>query len=202
MKRQAALRRHPLWARLLLWGSVTAIVACALLVVSARSDRMRRTDGVLHRAQSLLDRGRIEEAASVLSCLTQEQPNCARAHSALADIRSAQGREAQAMEQYRSLVELQPDNAQAYYDLVACALVLRQYDVAEEYLARRVREVPKDAYARRLIAFVYERRNRPDRALSQLQSLSDLSRPNAPATAHSVARIRGRLTRQHEEAGG
>ena len=136
----------------------------ALLVASGRSDRMQRTDQALERAQRLTDAGQYARAGAVLLRVTADEPRCLRAHAALAEVWSSQGHTAQALDEYRAVVELRPDDAQACYDLVACALCVERYDVAEQYLSRRLRDFPQDAYARRLLAFVHERRQQPQAA--------------------------------------
>jgi len=189
-------------ARLWVWASVGIVTVCSLLAAWARSDRVRRTAQTLECAQRQLDDGKVESAAALLSRITREEPRCVRAHAALAEIRSAQGREAEAMEEYRALIELSPDDLQAYDDLIACALAVGRYSIAEEYLTRRIHDAPHDAYARRVLAFARGRHNRLDKTLAQLESVSKPLLRDEVGAAHYIARIRGRLQQLAEEAGG
>jgi tetratricopeptide (TPR) repeat protein len=196
-----AMRGHMGRARLLLWGGMAIVTVCSLLAASARSDRVRRTDEALECAQRLLDRGRLEEAAAVLTALTQQDPGCPRAHAALAEVRSTQGREAAAMEQYRAVVELCPDDAEACYDLVACALALGRYSTAEEYLTQRIQKAPRDTYARLLLAYAHKRQEQLDKAIAELESTGELA-PRDGAVARIIARTRERLQQHSDQAGG
>lgn len=147
-------------ARLVVWGGVIVIGISTLWLASARSASMRETEIALGRAERLLDRGDAGAAAAALTRLVRQQPRCAGAHALLADARSMQGRDAQALEHYRAAVDLAPRDAQACYDLVACCVAAHSYDVAERYLVRRLRDEPADLYARRLLALVRDRRDR------------------------------------------
>ncbi|HUT73529.1 MAG TPA: tetratricopeptide repeat protein [Armatimonadota bacterium] len=144
--------------RLLVWTSVAVLVVCSVGLAAARSRRMDHAERALERAQRLLQQGDQATAAQVLTRLLREQPRCSRAHALLADVRSAQGQDAQALEHYRALADLEPQDAQACYDLVACCVAVRRYDVAERYLARWLLGDPCDTHARRLLAFVREQR--------------------------------------------
>lgn len=188
--------------RLSLWGAMAAVVASSLWLASARSERLRQQDEVCASAQQLLERGKPEAAAALLTRLLREQPRCALAHALLGDVRSAQGRPAEALDNYCAAIDLEPTAAQTYYDLTACALASRRYHVAEEYLLRRLQSAPGDAYARRLLALVYQRQRRFGKALEQIEWVSRLIRSDAAVAPDCITRARQHLLRQMEQIGG
>ncbi len=147
-------------ARLVVWGGVLVMIVSSMWVASARSKRMQEAQQALNRAQRLLEDGKSGQATAMLTELVREQPRCADAHAILAELCAAQGREGQAVEHYRAVVDLRPRDRRAYYDLAACCIVVERYDIAETYLAQRVQQVPGDGYARRLLSFVRQRRAR------------------------------------------
>lgn len=144
-------------ARIVVWSTVTVMVLCSLWLARARSEGLREAGQALDRAQLLLEKGSPDHAAAILTRLVREQPRCAEAHALLAQARSAQGFEAQALEHYRVVADLRPQQAEPYYDLAACCVAIHRYDIAERYLSRRLRDAPHDAYARRLLTLVRER---------------------------------------------
>jgi Flp pilus assembly protein TadD len=56
-------------------------------------------------------------------------------------------RPGEAVAHYRAAVELDPDEAQAYYDLAAVLVELEEWDQAEAVLLRRRERAPDDAVA-------------------------------------------------------
>lgn len=201
MRQRTSVLKRIACARVLAWSAVAAISGGALLVASGRSERMQRTDQALERAQRLTDAGQYAQAGAVLLRVTADEPRCLRAHAALAEVRSSQGHTAQALDEYRAVAELQPDDAQACYDLAACALCVERYDIAERYLSRRLRDFPQDAYARRFLAFVRERRQQPQAAQDQHQPTAAVP-PHEQTAARWIARMRQRAHEQVRQTGG
>jgi len=192
--------RRPWRVRLLVYGSLVAMMASSALVASARIERAQLAARALGCAQQAIDDGRLSRAATELQRLTEEQPDSAGAHAALGDVWASRGREAQALDQYRAAADLDPDDAQAYYEIAASSAHLGRYDVAQRYLARRVRQAPHDAYARRLLGFVSRQQAELPNGLHRVEPMSQLRRPNALAAPGSLAPLRDDLPRDIEES--
>lgn len=94
-------------------------------------------------AESIVQQGRLGEAAGHLEQAVELDPNLGRAHFVLAGLRRAAGRRGEAITHYSRAVEIDPEDAEAHHGLGVTLRTAGQLDEAFRHLAAAARLRPE-----------------------------------------------------------
>ncbi len=89
-----------------------------------------------------IDTGRLEQARSALQPFASRRETVSKAYLLDGRLRQAQGDHAGALKQYRTVIELDPENAAAYHNLGLAHYYLNHYEEAEQAFAEAIARAP------------------------------------------------------------
>lgn len=138
-----------------------------------------RMASLMRRAESLVERGQLEEAVASLQeaiAICPQDPKCS---VRLANIYRAQNRMGLAIDAMHRAVELDPHNA-GMQQLLLCTLIeLGKYDEAVHASKQLLKKSPKNILARDVLGIAYLQQGRLDQALKVTDELIRLAPTDA-----------------------
>lgn len=139
------------------------------------------------QGREALQAGRFEEAVSIYTEIVRALPNHPGMLMNLGLAHHLAGRPHQALDRFRTALELAPDMVEGWFLLGAVHLELGQFSQAVEPLSRAVRLQPDHREGRQMLADALLRLERYDGAVEQLRELARLE-PDDPRTWYGLGR--------------
>ena len=151
---------------------VAAIFLCSVPIVAAdtRQEEGQELNREFQTAVQHYNAGQLDQAASELEALLPKTPRSFDVHELLGLVYAAKGREADAVKQLRSAVELKPASAAARTNLAASLLRLGKLPMAEEEFRKAIALDPKSYEANHNLGELYIQSGKLAKAVPYLKT--------------------------------
>lgn len=175
----------PKWVKIALLLALAALLSCSGCMESPEEKFAR----LKQRAIEYREEGKLEEARISLQQAIDIRPDDPEAILELAEVQLRLRQWRKALENYRTVTNLDPANKTARMRLVAMLIAARQYEFAESELAKLMEESPNDRDGLLLRAGILQGRGKLEEADRLLRELLADGGQNDPIVLAKLAEV-------------